>query len=492
MFRNLPIRKKLLRSIFFINGVLLAVTCITFFIYELYIFRKATVEKISTIGKIIAVNTTAALAFDDAKDAQEILSALKEEQHIVAACLYDKGGTLFATYPASLTGSSFPAKPSFKGARFSKNNLELFEPVVQDMVQQGTLYLKYGLGTMYTRLRLYAIVVSLVITISFLLAYLLSRIFQKSISAPIIELAKIARAISDNKDYSVRARQSGKDELGQLTNAFNQMLEQIETQNQNLSEFNQNLEEKVVDRTIQLEAANKELEAFSYSVSHDLRAPLRTIIGFTSILEKEYINGLDDEAKRLTSRIIKSTIKMGVLIDDLLLFSRMSRRDIVKNPIDTNSMVKEIVSDLDQKISGISWEIHPLPNLTGDINTIRQVWINLVSNAIKYSRNNPKPHIEIGSITGEQDLTFFVKDNGVGFDPQYKDKLFKVFERLHNSEEFEGTGIGLAIVEKIIYKHGGKVWADAEKDKGASFYFSLPIEKELPGTEPGMITPGVM
>lgn len=241
-----------------------------------------------------------------------------------------------------------------------------------------------------------------------------------------------------------------------------------------LQKLNEGLEQKIRERTNQLENVNKELEAFSYSVSHDLRAPLRGIVGFTDMLEEKYIRKLDEEAQRLTSVIKNNTLKMGTLIDDLLSFSRMGRQDIVKLDFSTAEMVKEIIADFDYRNTNITWDLGPLPDSYGDANTLRQVWINLVSNAVKYSKNATQPHIEIGSTEDNRETVFFVKDNGVGFDSKYKDKLFKVFQRLHSAGEFEGTGVGLAIVEKVISKHGGKVWVEAEKNKGACFYFSLP------------------
>jgi signal transduction histidine kinase len=475
LFKDIPIQKKMLRIIFLINGIVLLVTCVTFFIYEFYIFRKATIEKLSTIGEIIAVNSTAALAFDDREAAKEILMALKAEKHIVAACLYDKEGKIFAQYPVNGGVNDLPVKHGLKGYRFLRTHLEGFEPVVQDENSLGWLYLRSDLGTMYERFRLYGIIVALVTTISFVLAYLLSRILQKSISGPVLALAKTAKAISDQKDYSVRAVKVGKDEVGLLTDAFNQMLGQIEEQNHNLSEFNQTLEQKVSDRTMQLETVNKELEAFSYSISHDLRAPLRGIVGFTTMLEHKYGSSLDEEGKRIITVITNNTLKMGNLIDDLLSFSRMGRQDIIKNNIPTNELVKEIIAELDTKDKQIEWDVKILPESYGDINSMRQVWINLVSNAIKYSRKKENPRIEIGSYIEKGRLIFYIKDNGVGFDSKYKDKLFKVFQRLHGANEFEGTGVGLAIVEKIISKHGGKVWVEAEKNVGATFYFDLPV-----------------
>jgi signal transduction histidine kinase len=242
-----------------------------------------------------------------------------------------------------------------------------------------------------------------------------------------------------------------------------------------ISELNKGLEEKIVRRTRQLKKSNEELEAFSYSVSHDLRAPLRAIIGFTSILEEDYSSKLDDEARRITGVIKSNTLKMGHLVDDLLTFSRMSRHDIIKGSVDTNKIVHEIIESTDiNKSSKIEWTVPQLSFSRADLNTIRQVWVNLISNAVKYSGNEAAPQIEIGCYKQDGQLVFFVKDNGVGFDEKYKDKLFKVFQRLHGTEEFEGTGIGLAIVQKIIFKHGGNVWASSAVNEGATFFFSLP------------------
>lgn len=226
---------------------------------------------------------------------------------------------------------------------------------------------------------------------------------------------------------------------------------------------------------IQLEAANSELESFSYSVSHDLRAPLRAVSGYTHILEESYVRNLDDEAKIIFATIQRNVKKMSQLIDDLLDFARLGRKAIPKNKIDMNALVRKVIDDLSPD-SGrkANFVISPLHHAHGDQSLLTQVWINLVSNALKYSRNVATPHIEIGSIHNENETTFFIKDNGVGFDVKYVEKLFGVFQRLHSEREFEGTGIGLAIIKRIISKHGGKVWAEGKLNEGATFYFSLP------------------
>lgn len=222
-----------------------------------------------------------------------------------------------------------------------------------------------------------------------------------------------------------------------------------------------------------LRRSNAELEAFTYSVSHDLRAPLRGIVGFTTILEEDYGNKFDEEAKRITGIIRSNTLKMGHLIDDLLAFSRLGRQELQKTEVDTASLVAEIIRDLDGQ-ARVSWTIESLPPVFADIKTLRQVWINLLSNAVKYSSKKEAPTITVGRYYNNGEDVFYVKDNGVGFDNKYRDKLFRVFQRLHSEEEFEGTGVGLALVEKIISKHGGRIWAEGVVGEGAGFYFAIP------------------
>lgn len=255
-----------------------------------------------------------------------------------------------------------------------------------------------------------------------------------------------------------------------------QDIDQRKKAEEKIKNINIELEETVTKRTEALQAANKELEAFSYSVSHDLRAPLRAIAGFTSLLEEDYSTHLDEEGKRVIQVVKNNAVKMGDLIDDLLSFSRLSRQEIVKTNIDMHKMVNEIVSDIHSQHTGanIKWDIHALPNAFGSLSSIKQVWINLVSNAVKYSCKQDEPVIEIGIEPAANEIIYFIRDNGVGFNEAYSDKLFKVFQRLHNNDDFEGSGIGLAIVERIISKHGGRVWANGTPGKGACFFFSLP------------------
>ncbi len=272
-----------------------------------------------------------------------------------------------------------------------------------------------------------------------------------------------------------------KDEKGNVAGVFAaaRNITALKQAEEEIKKLNDELELKILHRTSQLETAVRELEAFSYSVSHDLRAPLRALDGFAKILLEDYSSKLDDEGKRLLNIIIINSKKMGMLIDDLLSFSRLNQQVVNKSKIDMEIMARSIFSELVQEgeKGNIEFYVQNIPDALGDSSMMRQVWRNLIGNALKFSSQKEHQIIEIGSCPGENENIYFIKDNGVGFDMQYVHKLFGVFQRLHKATEFEGTGVGLAIVQRIIHRHGGRVWAEGKINEGATFFFALPNKR---------------
>jgi signal transduction histidine kinase len=293
------------------------------------------------------------------------------------------------------------------------------------------------------------------------------------------QIARIGAAVArfSNGDFSARIgtpRPSG--EIGGLMAALDHAFELMQAQRDATEQLNAELERRVTERTVQLEEINKELEAFSYSVSHDLRMPLRHINGYIDLLVKESGGALSQEAQRYLEVVTSASRKMGQLIDDLLSFSRMGRAEMNERSVDLDALVQHVILGLEADTRGrnIAWTISPLPAVKGDSSMLQQAFANLLGNAVKYTRPRDPAQIEIGC-SGEQEgqVILFVRDNGVGFEMKYADKLFGVFQRLHRADQFEGTGIGLANVRRIITRHGGRIWAEAAQDRGATFYFTL-------------------
>lgn len=466
--RNIPIRRKLIMVILLTSCAVLLLSCTGFVTYQVVMLHKAQVRSYTIQAEIIAVNSTASLAFQNPSDAADVLAALQSDPHITRACVYDATGNIFAAFPTNTPADLFPPASGYSGYRNS--HLEIFCPVLQSGRKLGTVFIQTDLSALTDRYRAYSWLSAGIIISSILLAYFLSRVLQREISRPVLALAETAHAVSERRDFSVRAEKFGNDELGLLTDAFNEMLAEIQ-------KLNATLELRVRERTAQLESANKELEAFSYSVSHDLRAPLRHIDGFVDMLRKDSAQNLDANGLRYLKIISDAARRMGALIDDLLVFSRMGRSEMRRTDVAAGELVAEVLTEMakDFEDRKIEWDIGPLPQVNGDRAMLKQVWVNLISNAVKYSRGRSPAKIKIRCRENDSSqYEFSIQDNGAGFDMRYADKLFGVFQRLHHNEDFEGTGVGLANVQRIVSRHGGKTWAEGKVDIGATFYFTLP------------------
>ena len=645
-FQNFSIKRKLILITLFITSIGLLIASVLLMIEQTITFQRSMVKNLTVQAKIIGNNSTAALAFYHQKDAEEILSALKVTPNILYAIIYASDGEVFASFRRDdRAGDFLPSMSEGEGYRFGVNSLSLFHPIIFDGKPIGTVYIRSDLNELYSRSKWYLGTVIAALLVSLFCAFLMISKLHQTVTGPILDLMTITQVITKNKNYALRTPVKSKDEIGFLSESFNEMLTQIQMRDielekhqnhlealvarrtaelenlttqlqqelgerrlteerlerslstlratlestadgilvvdnekkivnfnkkflemwhisehlmeslddnqalefvlnqlndpegflsavrelygkpdaegydfiefkdgrvferysksqkiagksagrvwsfrditdrrqyeEKIRKLNEELEQKVIERTTQLEAANKELEAFSYSVSHDLRAPVRHISGFVELLMQNTAQSLDEKSRRYLDMVADSTKHMGHLIDDILSFSRMSRAEMQERPINSDQLVKESINQLQAEIMGrdIAWDIHPLPEIYGDPPMLKLVWINLIGNALKYTGTQPHAQIEIGCADDKDDHIFYIKDNGAGFDMMYVHKLFNIFQRLHRAEEFEGTGIGLANVRRIVQRHGGRTWAEGKVGEGATFYFSLPKTK---------------
>ena len=475
-----PIARRLASINMVASGTALILACLLLMAYDFVTFRATMLGNRTVQAQIVGSNTVSALTFDDPATAGRTLAALRAEPHIEGAGLYRPDGRIFATYlrspdiaPLVLpdTHSNRLESHAYDGLQ----TLHVTRRVLQDGVLMGLVYIRSDLQEVRDRLTGYGAIVAAVLLIAILAAQVVGRIAMRSISTPIAELASLATSLSTDRDYSVRATAAGHGELAVLVSAFNEMLTQIQARDRSLQDSHALLEHRVQERTEALDASNKELEAFCYSVSHDLRSPLRSIDGFSQALLEDLGDTLDATSTDHLGRIRAATQRMGTLIDDLLNLSRISRTELTSKPVDLGALARTVADDCaathpDRRVTVV---LGDCPGAMGDPRLLRQVFENLIGNAWKFTSKQPEARVEIGALAKDGQIVYFVKDNGAGFDPAYADRLFGVFQRLHAMTEFPGTGVGLAIVERIIRRHGGRIWADAAVGEGATFYFTL-------------------
>jgi signal transduction histidine kinase len=497
-FPDHSIKKKLTWINMLVSAAALLLASVAFIVYDLSSFRATMVRNLSIQAQIAGTNSASALLFNDSKSAKNTLSALRAAPGILSAGIYTPGGESFAVYWRDGEGEVLalppvPAdQPEFHW--FTGKELALVRTIVFQGKLTGRVYIRSDLREMNERLTRYAGIAAAVMLLSLLTAFAISSMLQRVAAQPIVQLAEVARIVSREKTYSVRAPATGgHDEIAILVEAFNDMLAQIQKRDGALQAAQGELELRVAQRTAELEGANKELEAFTYSVAHDLRAPLRHIQGFSDALIEVCGSQLDGEAAGYLRQIVASTQRMGRLVDDLLSLAHVGRQEVRLQVTGLNSLVREVLQDLKPEIEdrNIRWQLGDLPFVECDPGLMKQVFYNLLANAAKYTGPRNPAIIDTGTMSVEGVPVIFVRDNGVGFNMKYAGKLFGVFQRLHRREDFEGTGIGLATVQRIIHKHGGRIWAEAEIDKGATFFFSLGApQKCIPQEQPLLVAGG--
>ena len=622
MIKSTSIQKRLLRIIMLVAGAVLFLTCAAFFVYEYITYRDITKKELQILGQITASNSASALYFENKSDGFALLSALKAQKHLVAACLFDKNGKLFASYPSSMPGQYIPSFIGKTGYRFRGKSIEGFQPVMQYGKQIGTLYLLSDTKAIYDRFILYGIIAITFTAISFLFAYLFSERLQGSISDPILELAHKAKIVSDKRDYSIRAESKTNDEIGVLTDSFNHMLTQIQKQNEEINTLNANLEEKILIRTkelqkanetlskqnefiqtiidssvdviavfdrnlnylivnrqselvynktkadlvgknllvlypmlkgsifmdninrafngdlvhqevykslasnrffenffiplrnenneidrvlaiahditaivrtneelkqlnSELEKSNRDLEQFAYVASHDLQEPLRKIQIFSELSS----NNLDKSelAKQYLDKIHTSANRMTDLIKAVLNYSRLSGTDGQFTDVDLNVIVHNLRVDLELLINekNAIIKVDQLPVVKGIPLQINQLFLNLFLNSLKFTERQPEIAIRSTFISeatsagspenGDAKIEIIFSDNGIGFDEQFAEQVFSIFQRLHASDKYEGTGIGLALCKKIVENHNGQIFVKSKAGVGTTFFIHLPV-----------------
>jgi len=482
LFRDLPIRQKLRRLVLIIAGVSVLGACAVFMTYQWISSRNAMARQLEIVAEIVGDQSSAALEFGQAPQADAILHSLKAERQVVGAALYGADGKLFARYlREGAEPDALPVRASAEPRIFDGGGLLVSVPVRSGNERIGTFCVRSDLSMASRRLMIDLGTVALVLFGAMMAVLYLSGRLGGLITQPVTRLADVVRAVTKERRYSMRVQEGGQDELGELIAGFNDMLSQVESRDAALALARDELELRVQLRTQELGEANKELEGFSYSVSHDLRAPLRAISGFSQMLLEDCAPKLDAEGQRYLKVIQENTRKMGQLIDDLLAFSGLGRKNVEPVRIDMESMAKEVFEELkaEHPDRRFDFRIAALPSAQGDRAMMKQVFVNLLSNAVKYSRGKDPAVIEVGSRIEDEIVVYFVRDNGVGFSMNYVQKLFGVFQRLHSPKEFEGTGVGLALVQRIVHRHGGRIWADAKVNEGATFSFALP-KKSVP------------
>lgn len=475
---------KLTRTNVIVSATALLLAYVAFLGFDLYTLRKDLVGSLSTEAAIVGANSVTALLFDDQQAAENTLSALRQSPQVRWALIVRPNGRRFAQYvrdpsiQPDVNEALTPAET--RGSWMNGGRILLGSRIVFDGNAEGAVYLEAETTALRHSALQFGILSAGILLLCFAIALLITSATRNLVTGPLSGLAETAQIVSREKDYSVRARiPDSSDELAFLVRSFNEMLEQIQLRDREVAEARNVLEQRVRERTAELTAANKELEAFSYSVAHDLRGPLQHISNIAFLLQNK-ADGSSPQDRELIDKLFEGSKRMSALIDDLLNLSRASSTPLHRTTIDLSHIAENILAGLAQEEPRrqVRCTVGRGARAIADEGLMQVVMENLLGNAWKYTAKTETAEIEFGCRDGAEGTVYFVRDNGAGFDPRYADRLFRPFQRLHSQNEFPGTGIGLTTTCRIIERHGGRIWAESKVDEGATFFFTVPYRGE--------------
>jgi signal transduction histidine kinase len=490
-FRNLSIRTKITALLVAVVSFVLLISAVAFIVHDLRMLRRALDDHLETLAAVLADNSEAALRFEDRNTAEEILVSLGRDPRVVYARTFNSDGELFARYPSDGEDDPLPPRPGHERAFARDGFLHVFKDVdaadpLTDERSLGMLYLRASMDEFYEQMCRDIAIGAAILLVCVSVAVLLAVPAQRLISTPIRRLVDATQEISQHANFSVRVVKTSDDEIGVLIDGFNEMLSLLAARDAELAQHRQHLEEEVEQRTKRLQEvarelsrSNTELEQFAYIASHDLQEPLRMVRSYLQLLERKYRDRLDETADKYIDYAVDGASRMARMINDLLAYSRVVTRGKPIGPIDCEQAWAEALANLEKMIeeSGAEVTHDPLPPVTADFGQMVQLFQNLIGNALKYRSDRP-PKIHGSARQQEGQWLFSICDNGIGIEPQYAERVFVIFQRLHGRGAYSGTGIGLAVCKRIVERHGGSIWVESEYGNGSTFLFTIPQQQE--------------